>query len=129
MSIELNNTVKVVQQNQVEEDEMIGIVLPIHIKDKKVRLEEDLIEKVKFVGECIEQQLGKSKSYLIIVHFLKSSSPRRMYKRRKLMKYGFFKVLRRIDEKDHKFELKDDMALHYKFHPADCIQTRGQVFF
>ena len=43
------------------------MVLPIHIEDKKVLLEEYLIKKVKFIGECIERQLGKGKSYLIIV--------------------------------------------------------------
>ena len=42
------------KQNKVEEVEMINMVLSIHIKDKKVVLEENLIEKVKFVGEHIE---------------------------------------------------------------------------
>ena len=107
-------------QNQVEEVEM---VLPIHIEDKKIVLEEDLIEKVKFIEERIDRELGKGKSYLIVVHSWKSSSPRRMYKRRKLMKYGFFKVSRKIDEKDNKFELQDDLLLHYKFYPLDCIQN------
>ena len=108
---------------------MIKMVLPIHIEDKKIRLEEDLIEKVKFVGECIEGQLGKGKSYLIVVRSWKSSSPQRMYKGRKLIKYVFFKVLRKIDEKERKFKLQDDLVLHYKFHPPNCIQTRGCVFF
>ena len=35
------------------------------------------------------------------------------------MKYGIFKVLRKIDEKDNKLELQDDLDLHYKFHPLD----------
>ena len=51
------------------------MVLVIHIKDNEGVLEADLIEKVKFVGENFEQQLGKTKSYLIIVHFWKSSLP------------------------------------------------------
>lgn len=45
LSIESNNTIKVVQQNQVEEVEMIEIVLLIHIEDTKIMLEEYLIEK------------------------------------------------------------------------------------
>lgn len=43
----------------VEDTEIIDIVLPIHIEDKKVVLEEDLIIKVKFVREHIKRQLGK----------------------------------------------------------------------
>lgn len=46
---------------------MIEMVLPIHIEEKKIVLEEDLVEKVKLIGERIERQLGKCKSYLIIV--------------------------------------------------------------
>ena len=46
---------------------MIKMVLSLHIKDKKVVLERDLIEKVKFIGKRIEQQLGKGKSYLTVV--------------------------------------------------------------
>ena len=38
------------QQNQVEETEMIDMLLPIHIEDKKIMLEEDLIENVKPIG-------------------------------------------------------------------------------
>ena len=49
--------------------------------------------------------LGKDKSYLINTHSWKSSSLQRMYKRRKLIKFGYFKVLRKIDEQDNKFEL------------------------
>ena len=45
------------------------------------------------------------------------------------MKYDIFKVLRKIDEKDNKLELQDDLDLHYKFHPLDYTQTRGQVSF
>lgn len=56
----------------VEEAEMIKMVLPIHIEDKKIVLEEDLIEKVKFIREQIECQLGKGKSCLIIVRSWKS---------------------------------------------------------
>lgn len=44
-----------------------------------------------------------------------------MYKQKKLMKYGLFKVSRNIDEKDHKFEVQDDLVLYYKFHPLDRI--------
>lgn len=56
----------------VEDTEMIKMVLPIHIEDKKIVLEEDLMEKVKFIREHIECQLGKGKSCLIIVHSWKS---------------------------------------------------------
>ena len=45
---------------------MIEMVLPIHIEDKKIVLEKDLIEKVKTIGKRIERQLGKCKTYLII---------------------------------------------------------------
>ena len=72
LHIEPNNRIEIVQQNQVEEAEMIEMVLPIHIEDKKIVLKEDLIEKVKFIRERIERQSGKGKSYLIVVHFLKS---------------------------------------------------------
>ena len=105
LHIEPNKRIEIVQQNQVEEAEMIEMVLPIHIEDKKIVLKEDLIEKVKIIGERIKRQLRKSKSYLIDVRSWKSSSPRRMYKQRKLMKYGFFKVSRKIDEKNNKFDL------------------------
>lgn len=44
----------VMKQNKVEEVEMINMVLPIHIEDKKVVLAENLIENVKFVGEHTE---------------------------------------------------------------------------
>lgn len=40
-----------------------------------------------------------------------------------------FQSSRKIDEKDNKFELQDDLVLHYKFHPSDYIQTRGRVSF
>ena len=49
---------------------MIEMVLPIRLK--KIVLEEDLIKKVKFIREGIEHQLGKGKSYLIIVRSWKS---------------------------------------------------------
>lgn len=65
--IEPNNTIEDVQKNQVEEVEMIVMVLPIHIEEKKIVLEENLIENVKFIGERIERELGKGKSYLIVV--------------------------------------------------------------
>lgn len=129
LHIQSNSTKEVMQQNQVEEAEMIEMVLFIHIEDKKVVLEEDLIENVKLVGERIERQCGKGKIYLIVIHSWKSSLSCRLYKQRKLMKYGFFKVSRKIDEKDNKFELQDDLVLHYKFHPSDYIQTRGRVSF
>ena len=103
--IEPNSTIEDVQQNQVEEVEIIEMVLPIHIEEKKIVLEDDLIERVKLIEERIERQLGKGKSYFIIVCSQKSSSPQRMYKRRKLIKFGYFKVLRKIDEQDNKFEL------------------------
>ena len=125
LCIEPNNTIEDVQQNQVEEAEMIEMVLPIYIEDKEIVLKEDLIENVKLVGEHIERRIGKGKINLIIVCSWKSSSPRRLYKQRKLMKYDFFKVLRKIDEKDNKFELQDDLVLYYKYHPPECIQTRG----
>ena len=67
---------------------MIKMVLSLHIKDKKVVLERDLIEKVKFIGKRIDRQLGKGKSYLTVVRSWKSSSLLRMYKLRKLVKYG-----------------------------------------
>ena len=121
LCLEPNKTFKVVQQNQVELPKVIEIVLPIHIEGKKIVLEEDLIVKVKLIGERIERQLGKGKSYLIIICSWKSSSPQRMYKQMKLIKYEFFKVLRKIDEKDNKFELQDDLVLYYKFHPPYCI--------
>ena len=92
------------QQNQVKEHRIFEMVLPIHIEEKKIALEEDLIENVKFIGECIECQLGKGKSYLITTHSWKSSSLQRMYKRRKLIKCGLFKVSRKIDKKDNKFK-------------------------
>ena len=57
---------------------MIEMVLPIHIEDKKILLEEDLIAKVKLIGERIERQLEKGKSYLIVIRSRKSSSQRRM---------------------------------------------------
>ena len=129
LSSEPNSMIEIVPQNQVEEVEMIEMVLPIHIEDKKIVLEEDLIENVKFIGERIERQLRKGKSYLIVVRSWKSSSAQRMYKRRKLMKFGYFKVSRKIDEQGYKFELQDDLLLHYKLHPPDCIQTRGRVSF
>lgn len=105
------------------------MVLPIHIEDKNIVLEKDLIEKVKTIGKRIEQQLRKCKSYLIIARSWKWSSPWRMYKQRKLIKYGIFKVLRKIDEKNNKLELQDNLDLHYKFHPLDYTQTREQVSF
>ena len=43
------------------------MVLSLHIKDKKVVFERDLIEKVKFIGKRIERRLGKGKSYLTVV--------------------------------------------------------------
>ena len=46
-------------------------------------------------------------------------------KAKKLMKYGFFKVSRIINEKHNKFKLQDDFVLHYTFYPPDCIQARG----
>lgn len=45
LAIESNNTIKVVQQNQVEEAEIIEMVLLIHIEHKKIMLEEYLIER------------------------------------------------------------------------------------
>ena len=45
------------------------------------------------------------------------------------MKYDFFKVSRKIDEKDNKFELQDDLVLYYKYHSPDYIQTREWVSF
>ena len=84
MSIEPNNTIGVVQQNKAEEAKMIEIVLPTHIKHKKVVHKEDSIKKLKLVGGFIEQQLEKCKIYLIIVRSLKSSSPQKRYKRRKI---------------------------------------------
>ena len=105
LNIEPNIMIDVVQQNQVEEAEIIEMVILIHIEDMKVVLEEDLIEKVKFIREHIEHQLRKDKSYLIVICCWKSSLPQKNYERRKLMKYGFFRVSRKIDEKDNKFEL------------------------
>lgn len=78
--IEPSSTIEVVQKNQVEEVEMIAMVLPIHIEEKKTVLEKDLIENVKFIGERIKRELGKDRSYLIVVHSWKSPSARRMYK-------------------------------------------------
>lgn len=75
LHIKSNSTKEVMQQNQVEEAEMIEMVLFIHIEDKKVVLEEDLIENVKLVGERIERQCGKGKIYLIIIHSWKLSLP------------------------------------------------------
>ena len=105
------------------------MVLPIHFEEKKIVLEKDLVENVKLIGERIERQLRKGKSYLIIVRSWKSSLAWRMYKWKKLMKFGYFKVSRKIDEQAYKFELQDDLLLHYKFHPPDCIQALGQVSF
>ena len=65
--IEPNSMIEDVKQNQVEEVEIIKMVLLIHIEKKKIVLEDDFIENVKFIKERIEQQLGKGKSYLIII--------------------------------------------------------------
>ena len=53
LSIKPNNTTKVVQQNWVEETKMIEMVLSILIEDKKIMLEEDLIEKVNLMGDTL----------------------------------------------------------------------------
>ena len=53
LSIDPNNTTKVVQQNQVEETKMIEMVLSILIEDKKIMLEEDLIAKVNLMGDAL----------------------------------------------------------------------------
>ena len=54
LSIEPNSTTNVVHQNQVEEAKMIEMFLPIYIEDKEIVLEEDLIEKMKFIGKYID---------------------------------------------------------------------------
>ena len=59
---------------------MIEMVRSIHIEDKKIVLKEVLIGKMKLIGERIERQLRKGKSYLIIARSWRSSSNRRMYK-------------------------------------------------
>lgn len=41
-------------KTSIEDAEMINMVLPIHIEDKKVMLEEDLVKKVKLVGEHVK---------------------------------------------------------------------------
>lgn len=97
------------------------MVLLVALKAKRLFLRKICLKKGEFVGECIERRLGRGKSCLNIVHSWKFSSSPRMYKQRKLMKYGLFKVSRNIDEKDHKFEVQDDLVLYYKFHPLDRI--------
>ena len=54
MRIEPTNTIKVVQQNQTKGAEMIDMFLPINIEEQKIVLEEDLIEKMKFIGKYID---------------------------------------------------------------------------
>lgn len=109
LSIESNSTIEVVKYNKVEEVEIINMVLPIHIEDEKVVLKEDLIEKVKFVGEHIEQFvlgslycLGECKQEINEVWIL-------------------FKVSRKIDVKAYEFELQDALLLYFKFHPPNYL--------
>lgn len=38
------------------------------------------------------------------------------------MKYGFFKVSRKIDELDHKFKFLDALMLHFKFYLPNKLE-------
>ena len=131
-----NNICENVHDSQFEDKpsvvqaEMINMVLPIAIEDKKVILEEDMVEKIKLVGECIEQTLEEDKCYSLVVHSWKSSSFQGVtHKRKKKMKYGFFKVAKKIYDENRQFELKDDLLLHIKFHPPNKLKIRGRIFF
>lgn len=41
-------------KTSIEDAEIINMVLPIYIEDKKVMLEEDLVKKVKLVREHVK---------------------------------------------------------------------------
>ena len=61
LNIEPNNVIEFAKQNQVAETPtMINIIMPIHVEDNKVILEEGLDTKIKFIGENIEQDLVKN---------------------------------------------------------------------
>lgn len=71
-----------------KDQKLVGMVMAIHIEDKKVVLEEELVEKIKFNREYINQRMEKVKRELLMVCFYKSMSFRRaILKSKKNLKF------------------------------------------
>ena len=67
---------------------MIYMIMPTHFDDKKVILEEDLVVKIKFISETIEQDLTKDLTVLEVIYSHKISSSRRVtHKHKNKMKH------------------------------------------
>lgn len=70
---------------------MIDMIMPIHIENKKVILEEDSVLKLKLIRENIKQDLINEFGGLKVVHFYKTSPFRRVTSKiRKKVKHGEF---------------------------------------
>lgn len=111
------------EKNQVEEAEMIKMVLPIHINDTKILLEEDLIEKIKLIREHIERDLAKDLRGLEVIHSYKTLPFRKATSKiMKKIKHGEFRVSSMIDEQGYKFKLLDALMLHFKFYPPNKLE-------
>lgn len=70
---------------------MINMIIPIHIEDKNVIFEEDLIAKITLIGNNIEQVLEKDLRGLKVICSNKTSSTQRVtHKRKKKIKHADF---------------------------------------
>lgn len=107
----------------IQEDlEIIDMIMLIPIEDKKVILEVDLVEKVKFSGRHIKQSTKNLKKNLQTVCLYKSTVFRKVIlKNKKKLKFWYFRVSRKFDAKHYVFKLRDYLLLYYKFHPLDCL--------
>lgn len=47
-----------------------------------------------------------------------------MSKCKKKMKYGFFKVSRKINNNGYGFKYQEELMLNYKFNAPNCTQTQ-----
>lgn len=104
---------------------VIDMFMPIYTEDNNIVLNEKTIEKVKFNGEQIEQNLKKHKSQLSIICLWKSLNYRSITNKFKMkMKYGYFRVLKKVDIKCYTFALHDQFLFRYKFYSPEnfCFQ-------
>ena len=89
-----------------KDPKIIDMILSFHNWDKKVILEEDIIAKIKLLGEDIEQGLTKDLKGLEVIRLYKTLPFYRVTNKiKKKMKYKAFRVSRKIGKKDYEFEL------------------------
>ena len=126
-----NNMIEIVQEAQVEEtsiilednfSEIIDMIMPTCIEDKKVVLEEQLAQNEKLNEKYTKQTKEKVKRKLLMVGSNKLTSFRRaITKSKKKLKFWYFRVSRKVDAKSYMFAVQDYLLFYYKFHLTDCL--------